>query len=102
MGLGAGMMGLENVLRAPMRTAIIAALLVLGALTAAAPASAQDSIPPPPMPSSIDERGVDLISGKLVVGSADLAIGPSDHRGLTLSRQWVNGTLAIRHPPLTH
>lgn len=88
MGLGAGMMGLENVLRAPVRTAIIAVLLVLGTFMAAGTASAQGA-PPPPVPLNVDERGVDVVTGKLVLGRVDVAIGPADHRGLVFGRQWV-------------
>lgn len=60
----------------------LAALLLI-----AAPAAAQT--PPPPNPSNIDERGIDLISGGIVSGGSDVAIGPADHRGIGVSRQWV-------------
>jgi hypothetical protein len=70
--------------------ALSGALLLAVLILLASPASAQE-IPPPPMPSSIDARGVDLLSGDLIIGNTDLSIGPSDIHGLQLSRQWVGG-----------
>jgi hypothetical protein len=47
-------------------------------------------VAPPPMPINVDERGVDVTSGKLVITVTDLSIGPADHHGLRLTRQLVN------------
>jgi RHS repeat-associated protein len=75
--------------------------LVLAALGMHVPASAQTPTPspPPPMPSQIDEHGVDLASGKLVLGGTDVSIGPSDHRGLSFSRQFSKQGWRIANMP---
>jgi len=58
-----------------------------------------NSAPPPPMPSQIDEFGVDLTSGSLVIGGADISIGPDDHRGLRFVRQWAKHAWRIADLP---
>src|SRR5687767_4051307 len=85
------------VVRGSLRAAACAMSLLIATLLAPAPASAQTA--PAPNPSSIDERGVDLLSGKVIVGSTDVSIGPPDHRGLSFSRQWVNNGWRISNVP---
>ena len=91
-------MGIEAVRKLPMRgvslvLSLLAALLLLAPIQAAAQTS------PAPNPSSVDARGVDLLDGDLILGAVDLAIGPSDHRGLTFGRQWTGGGWRIAGLP---
>lgn len=74
----------------------------LGAISLllASQASAQTQPPPPPQPVNVDENGVDLASRKLVMGNVDLAIGPNDHRGLQLVRQWAGQGWRIASTPV--
>ena len=51
------------------------------------------------MPSQIDERGVDLTSGRLIIGGTDVGIGPSNHHGLRFSRQWSTSAWRIANIP---
>jgi len=83
-------------LKGAMRLAAVATLAAAGAAMAQPPSV---SAPAPPMPSSVDARGVDLISGQVVMAPADLHIGPSDHRGLTFARQWSEKAWRIADIP---
>jgi RHS repeat-associated protein len=73
--------------------------LLLSAHSAFAQLVPPPSAPAPPMPSQIDGRGVDLLSGRLVMGGADLAIGPSNHQGVRFSRQWSKNAWRIAEIP---
>jgi len=64
------------------------ALAVLAAALVPDLAAAQ-SVPPPPVRSTVDENGVDLTSGQMLIGGTDVSIGPGDHHGLSFTRQWV-------------
>jgi RHS repeat-associated protein len=77
---------------------VTAWLLLAALLLMAAPASAQ-SVPAPPNPSSIDEHGIDLISGKQVMGATSVSIGPDDHHGLSFGLQWVDTGWRIANVP---
>ncbi len=74
-------------------------LVALCSIVEAAPASAQTT-PPAPVPLSVDARGVDLLSGKLLLQEPDLAIGPADHRGLQLTRKWVGSGWSYAQRPV--
>ncbi len=65
-----------------------ASTLVLSAV-ALFPGIAHAQDPLPPVRSSIDEHGVDLLSGTLIVNVSDISIGPDDARGLAYTRQSV-------------
>ncbi|MBT2134649.1 hypothetical protein KK137_09915 [Croceibacterium sp. LX-88] len=74
----------------PLGRLVAGATLLCGLLLGAVPATAQDTpVPPPPVRSTVDSTGVDLLSGKVLVGATDVAIGPDDHRGLRFGRQFV-------------
>jgi RHS repeat-associated protein len=77
-------------------TALLLFFAVL--LLTSVPASAQ-SVPPPPNPSDVDARNVDLTSGGLVITNVDLAMGPSDYHGVQFSRQYVGGGWRIAEVP---
>ena len=81
----------------------IPVLLVLAALLPGLPAHAQGTpVPPPPVRSTVDERGVDLTSRTPLIVTPDVSIGPSDHHGLSFSRQWVeNGWRIVGMPTLS-
>jgi len=91
-------MGLVVDWRVPGRLVAATLLLLCALLLTAAPALAQT--PPPPNPSSIDGHGVDLVSGRVITGATDVAIGPNDHHGLSFGRQLVNGTWRISNVPV--
>ena len=76
---------------------------VLFAAVLSAPALAQSGpIPPPPVRSTVDGNNVDLISGQVLVGQVDVAIGPGSHHGLSFGRQWVqNGWRYVGMPTLS-
>jgi RHS repeat-associated protein len=76
-------------------------LLLVAFLLAASPALAQapPAAPPPPMPSQIDGHGVDLHSGRLILGGADVSIGPDNHHGLRFARQWSKNAWRIAQLP---
>lgn len=65
--------------------AALAASLLIGLTPGVRAADA----PVPPVRSTVDERGVDLLSGKLIFSTADVSIGPADARGLSFARQWI-------------
>jgi hypothetical protein len=79
-----------------------ASLLAAAQLAVIAPVNADtptNSAPAPPMPSQIDQFGVDLTSGRLVTGGADVSIGPADHHGLSFARQWSEHAWRIANMP---
>ncbi|WP_428153828.1 RHS repeat domain-containing protein [Brevundimonas sp.] len=71
-----------------MHVTLKAALLVSSALIAT-PALSQIAEPPPPSRYSLDARGIDLATGRPVVWSTDVAIGPAGTAGLTYQTNWV-------------
>lgn len=71
--------------RAVRRLALALAATGLVAVAIAAPALAQDPIPPPKH-SAVDANGVDLISGAMSVTSGLNSIGPSGPGGLAASK----------------
>lgn len=90
----------EAMVASPLFARLFAGVFLLCTLMlTAVPAHAQSS-PPPPTPSSVDSRGVDLISGKLLMGGTDLAIGPASHHGLSLTRQWSGNSWRIADMPV--
>ncbi len=74
-------------------------LVALGmSLASAAAAQAQPSAPP--VTRNLDENGVDVTTRSLILENVDLAIGPPDHRGLQLLRQWAKGGWRIATTPV--
>ena len=72
-----------------MRCLVHSGLLFVSLFAFGQPLQAQDGAPPPPQPLNVDERGINVSSGTLVMSAVDLAIGPDDNRGLRFGRQWV-------------
>ena len=95
-------MRLGQVIRSTIRLVVWASLLAAAQLAVIAPVNADtptNSAPAPPMPSQIDQFGVDLTSGRLVTGGADVSIGPADHHGLSFARQWSEHAWRIANMP---
>jgi RHS repeat-associated protein len=88
---GSGMLRLVWLLRSAWL--FLAATLLL-------PAAAQAQVTPvPPVPFNVDERGVNVNTGKTVLEGTDLTIGPGDQHGLQLTRQWIDSGWRIADRP---
>ena len=90
--------------RARLRLLVSLAWLLALQLAAVGPAIAQGTaipqgVAPPPEPMNLDERGVSLTAGQVIMDAVDLTIGPADHRGLQFTRQWVSSGWRISNLP---
>ena len=89
-----------KVLKSTMARSLSGASIGALSLLLASQASAQSQPPAPPQPVSVDGSGVDLSTRTVVLGAADLSIGPDDHRGLQLVRQWAEEGWRIASTPV--
>lgn len=66
------------------------ALMLAAGLPQAALAQADPNLPPPPEAQTVDENGVDLMSGSYSFGASEVSVGPKDHE---LSRTFAIATM---------
>lgn len=71
---------------------VVLAFLLAGFLASAAKAQTSPLFAPPPSNYSIDERGVDLTSGRFVLSLTPVQIGQPGGSGLAYTRTYIVGT----------